>query len=322
MVALGCVIHSLTRIRRRKIFTNQLLKRRSKKMSEQITPVSAFHSIILDGKPGEGKSTVIKPIVETLEEIYKEKNVIILLNGQPLHVVVEKVIKKDAPGRMQYIEAIYTPSVKINEFHQAMSIGYTLVGAEMDLRERYPVYENNKDLPKVINVVERNSACAGAIFIASSFYNMRENSDVKERAANYYDNSWDKVVCIRDRMLALAKRCLKHATSHTVLILQGSAELCFKKMMNRGRKFEAGGLTYDYMEKLDMIHRIYGGERETDGRVVPACQVYPMDKTAIFNVPTDPYYCQEEYDREMMIGELVERMMNHINEDLDRRGFN
>lgn len=278
------------------------------------TPVKAIYTIVLEGQPGVGKSTIIPHIAKLIE-----KNVpggdIVLLNGLPLDQPPAPTT--NATRSMNYIQRLYDPELKADQVLNVMTIGFTILDQELDFFNRYLIDDKDDKLPTLYNVVERNTTVSGGcIFVPANFYNLRECSNIKDRVKDYYDKDWEKFKVVQDRLIKLGKRATRLSTFNMVIVLQGSADYCFEKMRRRGREYECTNMTFDYMQELTRIHRAYGEYEEArHPRVVPAREVYPMEKTVIKNVDTDEVYELVEsgiVSKDKAVGALAESVVDDI----------
>jgi hypothetical protein len=106
------------------------------------------------------------------------------------------------------------------------------------------------------------------VFIPAAYYNARESSDV----IGHFAEQWCHMKPGRDNVLAVARAIDEfHENSRTMVVyIQCSAALAQKRVIERGREFEATGMKLRYMQELVNLHEKCFRSIEDDDRIVGA----------------------------------------------------
>jgi thymidylate kinase len=205
-----------------------------------------YTRIVFEGVPSSGKSVLSVAFAKRLQAHFAtDDGCLVLLNHCPVHENAgEVILDKDS----NIIEHIYTAG-KEQYIAEAATISARLMTRELETLKKY-VLTGQRRL--VINVMEHCCLYSISVFIPAAFKNMRKSSDVPRN----HSDTWCNVKPAQDNMLVLAKMLDQfHEPSSTLVVyIRCSAALAYKRVLERGRKFEATGLTYEYMRVLEDYH--------------------------------------------------------------------
>lgn len=214
----------------------------------------------------------------------------------------EKTTFKNSNQPNEFLKQIYDPELKGNNLQKSMSYPQIQFAKEVDFIKQFKVETNNdKQLPSVIHIQDRNSLTGIAVFMPSNHYNMRLCSDVPEHVKARYDADW-KFIEPLQKASATASSVVfaldepKDRHEYILVYFDISAEMAHERLVNRGRECESTCLSLEYMRELHKLQKEFiTGENIT--RSIPAATLYQGRKYKIETIDVEKYNVEEEDEK-------------------------
>lgn len=268
--------------------------------------VKSFTQIVFEGVPGCGKSTLTTQMAKTMQEKLGDDYLVLLNHKLVNEGAVEVAINSESNRGNSFLRNIYTPNHKEAYLMDACTISACLLATELQTYAKFQVCETRGE-KHVVNVLERVSFNAAAMFVPAAFYNMRENVDV---VGHHADNDWEHVKMAQERLTMAALASIPEKVKNLIVYVRASPDKAFSRVLARGREYESTGLTWEYMTHLCGIHDDFFSPCYV-GRRVPALRdILPSSNCLCFS--TDEAFQEEAEKREESNKRLVRKVTETI----------